>query len=63
MVVTRRQRAMAGQPLMQAQPEIQRMRRARRWVKRYKPTDTAHRHRLPDSQPKTQQVVSYYRRG
>ena len=30
--------------------------------KRYKPTDIAHRHRLPDNQRKTISVVTYRRR-
>ena len=38
------------------------MRQQRRWMKRYKPQDTAHRHRLADTQPKSQTVVAYRRR-
>lgn len=43
---------------------IDRIRRSRRgrWIKRYKPSDTSHRHRIPDRQPKTTRVVSYTRR-
>lgn len=51
-----------GHRLVPGNPAIDRMRRSRRFVKRYKPTDTAKRHRLSDRQPKTQQVVSYTRR-
>lgn len=58
MVSTRSQNARLV-PLNQA---IDRMRRARRWVKRYKPSDTSKRHRLADRQPKSQHVVSYNRR-
>lgn len=36
--------------------------RQRRWRKMYKPSDVAHRHRLSDTQPKTEEVVSYRRR-
>lgn len=62
MVVTRRQAALAGVRPVPASNWIDRMRRSRRWIKRYKPSDTAKRHRLEDRQPKTQQVVSYTRR-
>jgi lysyl-tRNA synthetase class I len=40
----------------------ERMSSARRWIKRYKPSDSAKRHRLSDGQPKTSRVVSYTRR-
>ena len=33
-----------------------------RWVKRYRPRDTAHRHRLDDDQPKEEVVRTYRRR-
>lgn len=33
-----------------------------RWVKRYRPRDTAHRHRLDDAQPKDEVVRTYRRR-
>lgn len=36
--------------------------RRRRWNKRYKPHDTAHRHRLGDRQRKTETVTTYKRR-
>lgn len=62
MVVTRRQAALSGQRPVQRIDAIDRIRRSRRWVKRYKPQDTAHRHRIEDSQPKTQHVISYTRR-
>lgn len=42
--------------------EIQRLRRFRRFRKRYKPSDTAHRHRLKDRQRKTITVESHTRR-
>lgn len=32
------------------------------WPKQYKPTDWAHRHRIRDQQPKTEQVSGYTRR-
>jgi len=60
MVVTRRQRALSGTRPTAAQPDIG-MRR-RRWRKMYRPTDPHKRHRIRDSQPKTQRVVSYSRR-
>lgn len=37
--------------------------RRRHWRKYYRPSDTAHRHRLPDRQPKTVQVDTYIRRS
>jgi hypothetical protein len=43
-------------------PVTPRMQTARRWTKRYRPSDPHKRHRLDDDQPKTQQVVSYRRR-
>lgn len=54
MVETRRQwqRRRANERMMQ-----------RQWPKRYKPTDSSHRHRLKDRQPKTVKVVSYKRRA
>ena len=52
----------SGAPLAAYNNSINRIRRARRWTKRYKPTDTSKRHRLGDRQPKTQTVVSYTRR-
>lgn len=52
----------SGAPLASYNDAINRMRRSRRWVKRYRPTDVAKRHRLSDRQPKTQHVVSYTRR-
>jgi len=41
------------------------LQRARRGVypKRYKPSDTSHRHRLDDTQDKDIQVSSYHRRS
>jgi hypothetical protein len=36
--------------------------RFRQWIKRYRPRDTAHRHRLNDSQPKQEVVRTYTRR-
>ncbi len=61
MVVTRRMAALAGVRPVRANPRTG-MRQRRRWPKRYKPQDVAHRHRIPDPQPKTQQVVAYRRR-
>jgi hypothetical protein len=37
--------------------------RVRQWIKRYGPNDHAHRHRLPDDQPKSVRVISYTRRN
>lgn len=48
-------------PAVPARPAA-RMQRARRWIKRYRPTDPHRRHRLPDDQPKTVQVRTYTRR-
>ena len=61
MVVTRRMAAMAGVRPTRPNPR-QGMRQRRRRVKRYKPQDTAHRHRLEDDQPKTTRVIAYRRR-
>lgn len=60
MVNTRRNYALAG-----ATPHagMERIRRARRWIKRYKPTDHSHRHRLRDGQRKNVRVTSYTRRS
>lgn len=62
MAVTRSQSA-AGAPLRRMMNEIDRLRRGRRWIKRYKPTDVAHRHRLRDRQPKSVNVSGYNRRN
>lgn len=40
-----------------------RLARARRWIKRYRPRDVYHRHRLPDRQPRDQLVHTYRRRS
>ena len=58
MAVTRSQRAR----LVQAIDRIDQMRRFRRFPKRYKPTDTAHRHRLKDRQRHTVTVQTHTRR-
>ena len=58
MVRTRSQ----GGPQFLGIDTIDRLRRARRWIKRYKPSDTSHRHRIHDRQPKTTHVTSYTRR-
>ena len=58
MAITRSQ----GARLMTTVNEIQRLRRFRRFRKRYKPSDTAHRHRLKDRQRKTITVESHTRR-
>lgn len=60
MAITRSMARRAGRAPRAANPRIG-MRR-HRWVKRYKPSDMAHRHRLKDRQPKTEQVTSYSRR-
>ena len=60
MVATRAMQRRNPQGLLPGLP--QRMRRARRWIKRYRPNDVAHRHRLEDDQPKAQQVHAYIRR-
>ena len=62
MVATRRQLALAGARPVVGTDAIDRIRRSRRWIKRYKPSDVSKRHRLSDSQPKTEHVVSYTRR-
>ena len=41
----------------------ERMQGARRFIKRYKPHDVAHRHRIEDEQDKDVQVTSYTRRS
>lgn len=53
----------AGRPLARFNDAIDRMRRARRWVKRYKPTDWSRRHRIADGQRKDVQVQAYTRRA
>lgn len=58
MAVTRSQ-SRQGTALMRIQQEIGRRAAFR---KKYKPTDHAHRHRLPDRQRKSINVVSYTRR-
>lgn len=60
MAVTRSMARRARTAPVAANPRIG-MRR-RRWIKRYKPSDVAHRHRLKDRQPKTETVTSYSRR-
>lgn len=62
MVVTRSQARATGQQPVPINQAINRMRRARRWIKRYRPNDITHRHRLHDAQPRTQHVVAYDRR-
>lgn len=62
MAITRRMRALSGTQPLPMNRAIDRIRRARRWIKRYRPNDHAKRHRLHDTQPKTQHVVSYTRR-
>lgn len=62
MATTRAQRAAQGARLHQGIAEIQRVRAFRRLRKRYKPTDTSHRHRLKDAQRKTITVTSHTRR-
>lgn len=61
MAVTRSMSGTVG--LQRMINEVQRLRRGRRWVKRYKPQDVAHRHRLPDRQPKAITVSTYQRRN
>lgn len=63
MVRTRSQYQAHGSTPTPANNAIDRMRRGRRWIRRYKDTDTSHRHRLEDRQPKTQQVRTYTRRA
>lgn len=48
--------------LMRRNNEIQRVRRFRRFPKRYKPNDTSHRHRIKDRQRKTVRVPAHTRR-
>lgn len=60
MVVTRSQTRIGTAALTRMRAEID---RRRRWRKRYKPNDTAHRHRLSDRQPKSVRVISYTRRN
>lgn len=60
MALTRAMRRRTGAAL--AQPSARMGMRRRRWVKRYRPGDTAHRHRLPDTQPKDTEVITYRRR-
>lgn len=61
MAITRSQAA-RGARLQQQINEIQRVRRFRRYRKRYRPTDTAHRHRLRDPQRHTVHVPAHTRR-
>lgn len=63
MVTTRSQRAAQGTRLAAANDNINRMQRLRRYRKNYKPSDSSHRHRLPDPQRKTIQVTSHTRRA
>lgn len=66
MVATRRQRALAGQPLARMNNEIGRRRRqqqaVRTYIKQYRDRDWAHRHRLDDDQEKEEVVRAYTRR-
>jgi len=62
MVTTRAQRRAQGSRLLQGIAEIQRIRAFRRYRKKYKTTDTAHRHRLKDPQRKTVHVPAHTRR-
>lgn len=59
MVQTRSQ----GARLLQARDDIHRLQRFRRLRKRYKTTDTSHRHRLGDRQRKTIHVPAHTRRA
>lgn len=63
MVRTRAQYRAHGSAPVAANPAIDRMRRGRRWIRRYKDSDVAHRHRLPDRQPKREVVRTYTRRA
>lgn len=66
MVATRGQRRREEEDLQRAlhmSMAQQRMRNSRRFIKRYKPHDYAHRHRLEDEQDKDVQVTSYRRRS
>lgn len=59
------QRGLAARAAWRAQQQQQatgRLQQARRWIKRYRPTDPYHRHRLEDDQPKSQHVAAYSRR-
>lgn len=56
-------REMAAAQARRVASSTARMQGARRWTRRYRPNDTARRHRLEDDQPKTQRVVSYTRRA
>lgn len=58
MAVTRSQRAR----LVASRDDIDRLQRFRRFPKRYKPSDAAHRHRLGDRQRKTVRVPAHTRR-
>lgn len=66
MVATRSQVRRGQASLARMNNEIGRRRRGmqafQNYVKRYRPGDPHHRHRIEDNQPKTQQVVSYRRR-
>lgn len=67
MVTTRRGTNTAGRSTFSARVQ-RRMQNARRmiprtWIKRYRPTDPHHRHRIDDEQPKTQRVTTYTRRA
>lgn len=59
MAITRSQ-SRAGGGLTRMRQEIG---RRRAFIKRYKPTDVAHRHRLRDRQRKSVRVTSYTRRN
>ena len=61
-MVQTRSRTAQGARLIQGISEIQRLRQFRRFRKRYKPSDTSHRHRLKDRQRKTVTVESHTRR-
>lgn len=58
MAVTRSQTRSGGRSLSERELPARR----RRWNKRYKDTDVAKRHRLPDRQSKTEVVTTYKRR-
>lgn len=60
MALTRSMRRRTGAAL--TAPSARQGMRRRTWVKRYKPSDTAHRHRLSDTQPKEEEVSGYRRR-
>lgn len=63
MVVTRSQASQRSIAPSRMLDNIDRLRRGRRWIKRYKSTDASHRHRIHDRQPKSVNVVSYTRRS